>query len=74
MLKAKGKLEDGRPLLVIGLCHENLRRLKQGKPIKFDLAEVGMFGECLIFSGRTTEEMAGHFAADLVTMTKAGNA
>ena len=48
MMRASGKTGDGRPLLVIGLERENIERLKAGRPIKFDMAQHGIVGECII--------------------------
>ncbi len=48
-----------RKLLGIGLSHENLARLKDGKPIKFKGEPLGIPGhDFLIFSGETEESMA----------------
>lgn len=63
MLKmAAGGTKDGKPfhLVILGLSHTNLARLKEGRPIKFDGAEVGLpeGTEILIFSGETEQSMA----------------
>lgn len=52
MIKARGTDADGRPLLVLGLSHGNLDRLRAGEPIKFDGALYGYPGTILIFSGK----------------------
>lgn len=56
MLKLKLDRGDG-PLVVLGLSHMNLERLKAGDPIKFELAPFGMEGEFMIYAGATEELM-----------------
>jgi len=57
MIKAIAKTTD-HDLIVIGLSHENLKRLKAGKPIHFDLKELGIKGyQMFIFAGKTEESM-----------------
>lgn len=76
MLKiaARGQ-KGGKPvkLVVLGLSHANLARLKEGQPISFDGAEVNLPGvEVMIFAGET-EQMMVRDVADLVgpnTVTK----
>jgi len=62
MLKMVGDAKrDGRPikLVVLGLSHMNLARLKDGQPIKFAGEDVGIAGvEVLIFVGETEQSMA----------------
>lgn len=65
MIKAKGEDEHGNPVLFLGLSHENLRRLRQGQPIKINLAEMGvagLTGYAIIFYGKTEEAMVALFA------------
>lgn len=53
MIKAK---KDN--VMVLGLSDENMRRLKEGEPIKFNMAELGFSDiEVFIFNGRTEQEM-----------------
>lgn len=66
MLKMGGRGEghDGKQLqfMIIGLSHENLKRLKQGKPIRCKASDFGceseMPIEIMIFSGPTEQSMA----------------
>lgn len=62
MLKAAAHgSKDGKPhhVVILGLSHGNLTRLKAGQPIAFDGAEVGVPGvEIMIFSGETEQAMA----------------
>lgn len=45
-------------MVALGLSHENLRRLKNNEPIKFNLEELGLGDvEMIIFSGETEETM-----------------
>jgi hypothetical protein len=54
MLKAKKG-----DLYVLGLSDENMKRLKDDQPIKFNLSELGLGkGEILIFNGRDETTMA----------------
>lgn len=57
MLKAKGTVEGGKPLYVLGLSDRNLQLLAMGRPIVVDLAEFGAIGTVLIFNGPTEEAM-----------------
>lgn len=52
MIKARGTDSRGRPLLVLGLSHGNLDRLRAGQPIEFDGSLYGYPGTVLIFSGK----------------------
>ena len=66
MLKMTLRAETkGKPvrLVVLGLSHGNLDRLRQGHPITVDGGEVGLPGvELLIFSGETEQSMAREVA------------
>lgn len=45
-------------MLIIGLSDENLRRLKNNEPIKFNMQEVGMNDiDVFIFNGRDEQTM-----------------
>lgn len=57
MIKAKATMADGRPFYVIGLSDGNLQRLRENKPIFFDMAEVGSSGKMCIFWGETEAAM-----------------
>lgn len=61
MMRASGKTEDGRPLLVIGLEAGNIVRLKAGQPIRFDMAPHGITGDCVIVFGETADDCASYF-------------
>lgn len=58
MIKAKLSVK-GNPIIVLGLSHENLRRLKDRKPIQFDLADLGIQPSVpvMIFSGKDERAM-----------------
>jgi hypothetical protein len=63
MLKMGGRgIVDGKPveLMIVGLSHKNLERLKQGEPIKCRASDFGCSGdiEIMIFSGATEQAMA----------------
>jgi hypothetical protein len=56
--------KDGKPLklLVFGLSHQNLKRLKLGQPIIVKGEDVHAPGyEILIFSGETEQSMVRDF-------------
>lgn len=57
MIKACGKNEDGSPFILLGLSHENLKRLKEGQPVLIHLSELGLEGEIAIFAGETEASM-----------------
>jgi hypothetical protein len=68
MLKmfATGTQENGKPvrLVVLGLSHKNLDKLREGQPIKFNGAAVRLDDdiEFLIFAGETEQAMQKEFA------------
>jgi hypothetical protein len=68
MLKmwASGTTPEGKPIrfIVFGLSHKNLDKLREGYPIKFNGADVGLKDdiELLIFSGETDKSMQREFA------------
>lgn len=49
MLKAKMTGKDGKPGLILGITMENVKRLKEGQPIKVDLTEMGLNADLMIF-------------------------
>lgn len=56
MLKATFTLKDGKKALVLGIDKENVRRLQEDKPIRFDAAEVGLPGwEVVVVYGETID-------------------
>lgn len=48
----KAKLGD---TLILGLEEENIKRLKENKPIVFDMAIFGMEGKMVLMYGETQE-------------------
>lgn len=61
MIKMIGQGPNGS-MVIFGLSHENLRRLKDGQPIKVNMAELGQEGEIIIFSGETEATMQAELA------------
>lgn len=64
MIKAAGKMKDGRPLLLLGLSYDNLSRLMTDQPVKVDTAELKASEPdnlpsmvVVIFAGKTEEAM-----------------
>ena len=50
MIKARSTKGD----LILGLSEENVKRLKDGQPIKFNMKEIlGIDAECVIMYGET---------------------
>ena len=63
-----GGTRDGKPIkiVMIGLSHVNLKRLKEGKPIKFPGEDVGVPDtEVVIFAGKDEMTMQQELA-DLI--------
>jgi len=58
MIKFKATMIDGDPLFGFGISDANIAKLKDGKPIKVDLKELGEKGHVVILYGPT--EMAIH--------------
>lgn len=54
--------KDGKPfrLVILGLSHMNLAKLKEGRPIDIDGTEVGLpvGTRIVIFAGETEQKMA----------------
>lgn len=68
MIKARGVRLNGRPYIWLGLEEGNIQRLKEGKPILFDMAEVGINNfDMLISYGKTQEEIIGQMNLDIET-------
>lgn len=63
MLKLRLQTARG-PLVVLGLSHENLDRLKAGDPIHLDLSAFGINTSMFIYSGETEESMATDLVAN----------
>lgn len=51
MIKARG-----RSAVLIGLSRDNVTRLMEGKPIRFDGAEIGIPGISFMIMGGETEQ------------------
>lgn len=58
MIRAAGKGGDGRPLMILGLSHENLSRPVADEPIVFDAADLGFDGRVVIVAGKTEDDIA----------------
>jgi hypothetical protein len=59
MIKAKGRRPDGRAFVVLGLSHENLRRLKDDQPIVISGESLHLpdVDSIYIFAGETEQSM-----------------
>jgi hypothetical protein len=57
MLKAKAG-----DTVLFGLSETNMVRLREGKPIKIDMSELGLPGSVIIFYGETEEKMRDDIA------------
>ena len=57
MLKAQLVSDEGDSLLVLGIDKENVKRLKEGDPIYFDLKPYGLNGKLLLYYGKDTNEL-----------------
>lgn len=64
MIKFSGKGVDG-PLYGLGLSYANLDKLREGKPIHINLADMGGNGRVLIFAGETEDKMVEQLAPEL---------
>ena len=58
MIRASGTA-NGRPLMVLGLSDENMQRIRNGQPIEFDAAELGIDCRVLIVGGKTEDGIRG---------------
>lgn len=57
----KAQLSDGT--LILGLSWENVERLKQGRPIRFDGRPIGFKADVLICYGETEDAIAQEILA-----------
>ena len=56
--------DEKEPLIGLGLSHMNLDRLRDGKPLKVDLKELGFAGGILfIFAGKTEAHLVDQVSA-----------
>lgn len=55
MIKATG-VKNGRPYIWLGLEEGNIQRLKEGKPIFFDMGEVGIENFDMLISYGTDQQ------------------
>lgn len=62
MIKFKATIGDNKTLLGFGLSEENLTRLRNLEPIEFDLTEMGIDAQVLIFYGATEAAIAKNLA------------
>ena len=70
MIKGAGQTADGRPVLLIGLSNENIRRLKADDPIRFEMAPMGL-PDCqvVIIYGPTDEQMEARLQSAMTPET-----
>lgn len=67
MIKARGKAEDGRHFLILGLSRKNTEALLEGLPIAIDTVDLGVTDgpHILLVAGETEEdiqtELKNHF-------------
>lgn len=62
MIKAASKMKDGRNLVILGLSEENIKRLKENKPIYVELEPWGGTGSALLLYGQTEEDITRELA------------
>jgi len=47
-----------RPMIILGLSDNNIKALRDGKPIHIHADDMGYPGEIIIFTGKTEDDMA----------------
>lgn len=57
LIKFRAIGDNGKVALGFGISEENVKRLKEGKPIYVDLAELGINGSLMIFYGKTEADL-----------------
>jgi hypothetical protein len=59
MIRARATSADGRPVIVLGLSDENVKRLTQGQPIRVTGESIGLssVAAILVFHGGTEQGM-----------------
>lgn len=42
MIKARGTGRNGEPVVVLGLSASNIKRMREGKPMRIELSDLGL--------------------------------
>lgn len=57
MIKATMQSKEGKNILLLGLSEENVKRLKENKPIHINGSEIGLSNDVIIMYGETEEHL-----------------
>lgn len=74
MLRASAHDSAGRRTIICGLEPGNIDRLRDGKPIFFDAAALGVDCNVCIFLGESPEDMARQLGAKIIDIQPEGSA
>lgn len=66
MIRASARTKDGKLLLIFGISEENVKRLKEDKPMHFQADDLGLKAEVIIFYAESELELA-HIGRSLLT-------
>lgn len=62
MFIAGGTHRGGERRFIIGLCEEDISRMKQGSPVEVDGLSIGMPGKLVVFYGATEASIIEEFS------------
>jgi len=57
MIRARGTGAHGRPILFIGLEEENIKRMKDGKPVHIHCDDQGVALDIVLLAGKDVETL-----------------
>lgn len=63
MIKGRCIGEDGADLIIFGLSARNVELLREGKPIRIRMEDLGLKGTVLIMYGDTEQHIAAELSA-----------
>lgn len=57
MIRAAGRMDSGRPFIILGLEEGNIDRLRKGQPIHIHADELGFAGELIVILGKDVTDL-----------------
>lgn len=63
MIKLSGTSKAGRPVIILGIDAENVKRLKAGSPIHVHADQLGFAGDIVIHYEETAEKLTAAFSS-----------
>lgn len=66
MIRASGRNKDGKLMLIVGITENNLKLLREDKPMHFQTDDLGLEAEVIIFYAESEIKLA-QIGRDLLT-------